>query len=51
MEHERKVFVFHGADSSYANAVFSSYENAEAWIRQYGLTGGGQHHSGHVPGW
>ncbi|MBY0261362.1 MAG: hypothetical protein K2Q20_03415 [Phycisphaerales bacterium] len=34
-----RVFVFHGAGSRFANAVFSSKVSAEAWITLHGLTG------------
>ena len=34
-----QVFVFHGHRSRFANAVFSSREVAEAWIRKHELTG------------
>jgi hypothetical protein len=36
---DRKVYVFHGTGSRFANAVFSSVESAAAWIKQHSLTG------------
>jgi hypothetical protein len=34
-----RVFVFHGAGSRFANAIFSSLENAETWITLHEITG------------
>ncbi|WP_282628364.1 DUF7710 domain-containing protein [Empedobacter sedimenti] len=33
------IYVFNGHNSSFPSAVFSSYENAEQWIKQHRLSG------------
>jgi len=34
-----EVWVFHGSESQFASGVFSSQEQAEAFINRYRLTG------------
>ncbi|GGL06811.1 DUF7710 domain-containing protein [Deinococcus radiotolerans] len=34
-----EVWVFHGQEARLASGVFSTREQAENWIRRYGLTG------------
>ncbi|MDM1298325.1 hypothetical protein HXZ94_07395 [Empedobacter falsenii] len=33
------IYVFNGLNASFPSAVFSSYENAEQWIKQHRLSG------------
>lgn len=39
MVEQQAVFVFHGTGSQFGNAVFSSVEQAAAWIARHKLTG------------
>lgn len=33
------VWIFHGEKAQFASGVFTSFEKAEAWIKQYNLSG------------